>query len=407
MELEGRIIKKGNAEGIALVSKTPVSFFGCVDYKTGVVMEKGHELEGVSIKDKILVFPYGKGSTVGSYALYRMKKEGSAPAAIINQECEPIVAVGAIISEIPCVDKVDISKIKTGNHVEVRGNVVSIGDPQDGKMERGLIVVKLGGSVITLKDDGKPEVNMRHLSRLCREIAEAKREKDFSLVVVHGAGPFGHVPAKKYGLDKGLASPGQVKGISETHQSMEKLNYIVVEELRRNGMDAISFQPSSGGMLRDGKLIKFPVDVMDKMLRTGLVPVSYGDVLIDEQRGAGILSGDHLVPYLARELSASRVLLVADVPGLFDSDPKKNRKAKLLKEVSRKNIHEINEVSGARGVDVTGGMARKLDELLGLADCGIESEVIDGRKIRLLKRALLGERGLGTIIKYSGLKAGV
>lgn len=117
MELKGRTIKSGRAEGIALVSKTPLSFFGCINPDTGIVTEKGHELKGKSIKDKILVFPHGKGSTVGSYALYRMKKNGTAPRGIINRECEPIVAVGAIISEIPCVDKVDILKIKTGDKV--------------------------------------------------------------------------------------------------------------------------------------------------------------------------------------------------------------------------------------------------------------------------------------------------
>jgi uncharacterized protein len=126
MEQKGRIIKKGAAKGVAIVSKAPVSFFGYIDPKTGIVTEKGHELFGQSVKGKILVFPYGKGSTVGSYALYRMKKEGSAPVGIINVECEPIVAVGAIISDIPCVDRIDISKISNGNTVEINNDVVTI-----------------------------------------------------------------------------------------------------------------------------------------------------------------------------------------------------------------------------------------------------------------------------------------
>jgi predicted aconitase with swiveling domain len=117
MELNARVIRKDRVDGIALVSKSPLSFFGCINPETGVVTEKGHELEGKCIKDRILVFPHGKGSTVGSYTLYRMKKNGVAPRGIINIECEPIVAVGAIISEISCVDKVDISKIKTGDKV--------------------------------------------------------------------------------------------------------------------------------------------------------------------------------------------------------------------------------------------------------------------------------------------------
>ncbi|MBN2015169.1 MAG: DUF126 domain-containing protein [Candidatus Altiarchaeota archaeon] len=126
MELIGRVIKDGRVDGTALVSSEPISFFGCVDPETGVVTEKGHVLEGLSIRDSILVFPHGKGSTVGSYALYRLKKNGVAPKAIINQECEPIVAVGAIISDIPCVDKVDISKIKTGDSLQIEGNKVRI-----------------------------------------------------------------------------------------------------------------------------------------------------------------------------------------------------------------------------------------------------------------------------------------
>jgi predicted aconitase with swiveling domain len=126
MEMKGRIISKGKGEGEALTTTQPISFYGGVDPNTGEVIEKGHELQGKTVKDKILVFPNGKGSTVGSYTLYRMKKIGTAPAAMINKECETIVAVGAIISEIPCVDKVDISKIKTGDHIKVENETVTL-----------------------------------------------------------------------------------------------------------------------------------------------------------------------------------------------------------------------------------------------------------------------------------------
>ncbi len=125
-QLKGRIIYKGKAEGEALVTTMPISFYGGVDPNTGIVLEKGHELQGISIKGKILVFPQGKGSTVGSYTLYRMKKNGTAPAAMINKETETIVAVGAIISEIPFVDKIDVSKIKTGSKISVENDTVSI-----------------------------------------------------------------------------------------------------------------------------------------------------------------------------------------------------------------------------------------------------------------------------------------
>jgi hypothetical protein len=126
MELNGRIIYKGTGEGEALTTTQPISFYGGVDPNTGVVIEKGHELQGQSVKDKVLVFPTGKGSTVGSYTLYRMKKNGTAPAGIVNKECETVVAVGAIISEIPCVDNVDITRIKTGDTVRIENNVVTV-----------------------------------------------------------------------------------------------------------------------------------------------------------------------------------------------------------------------------------------------------------------------------------------
>jgi predicted aconitase with swiveling domain len=126
MELKGRIISKGTAQEEALVTSQPISFYGGVDPNTGEVIEKGHELQGKSVKGKILVFPTGKGSTVGSYTLYRLKKNGAAPAGIINRECETVVAVGAIISEIPCVDKIDISKIETGDLIRIENDVVTL-----------------------------------------------------------------------------------------------------------------------------------------------------------------------------------------------------------------------------------------------------------------------------------------
>jgi hypothetical protein len=122
MKLKGRRIYKGVAEGEAIVTKDGISFYGGVDPDTGKVVEVGHELEGQSITGKILVFPMGKGSTVGSYTLYRMKKNNTAPAAIVNKQIDTIIAVGCIISEIPCVDKIDVNEIKSGQKLFVNGS---------------------------------------------------------------------------------------------------------------------------------------------------------------------------------------------------------------------------------------------------------------------------------------------
>ena len=124
--IHGRAIKKGRGEGTSLVSTEPIGFLGGVDPDTGIVIERGHSLHGQSVAGRVLVFPTGKGSTVGSYTIYRLAKNRVGPVAIINAQSEAIVAVGAIISDIPMVDQVDIAQIRTGDAVVVRDGVVTI-----------------------------------------------------------------------------------------------------------------------------------------------------------------------------------------------------------------------------------------------------------------------------------------
>ena len=121
MEIECHKVASGCARGPALVTKEAISFLGNVDAKTGLVVDPAHELFGQCIAGKVLIFPGGKGSTVGSYVIYQLKKRNLAPAAMINLHSEPIVAVGAIISAIPLVDRVpeQILQIKSGTLVEV------------------------------------------------------------------------------------------------------------------------------------------------------------------------------------------------------------------------------------------------------------------------------------------------
>ena len=121
MKFQGRSINPGRAQAEALVTSAGISFFGGVDPETGVVVEKGHPLQGQTVAGKVLVFPTGKGSTVGSYTLYRMKAAGAAPAAILNADCETITAVGCIISDIPCIDHLPLESFHTGDVLSVDG----------------------------------------------------------------------------------------------------------------------------------------------------------------------------------------------------------------------------------------------------------------------------------------------
>lgn len=115
----GRMISPGIAEGEAVVSPEPIGFYGGIDIDTGIVIEKDHPLEGQCVTGKILVFPRGKGSTVGSYVIYGLQKNQVGPAAVVNEETETIVATGVILAGIPCVDQVDISQFKTGDVIKV------------------------------------------------------------------------------------------------------------------------------------------------------------------------------------------------------------------------------------------------------------------------------------------------
>jgi predicted aconitase with swiveling domain len=129
--LHGRVINEGEAQGVALVSEVAIGFLGGVDPDSGMVVEPGHPLEGQCVAGRVLVFPAGKGSTVGSYTLFRLAQNGLGPSAIINARSEAIVAVGAIMAGIPMVDLVDIGRIQTGDRVTVSGADVTVEGPVD------------------------------------------------------------------------------------------------------------------------------------------------------------------------------------------------------------------------------------------------------------------------------------
>jgi hypothetical protein len=124
MLIRGRGIAKGRGAGPLLVSPDPLSFLSGVDPASGIIVEKGHPLQGECIAGKVLAFPFGKGSTVGSYVLYALSQNGHAPAAIVNAEAEPIIATGAIIGKIPMIDRIEIpmSRLRNGVHVTVDGD---------------------------------------------------------------------------------------------------------------------------------------------------------------------------------------------------------------------------------------------------------------------------------------------
>lgn len=261
------------------------------------------------------------------------------------------------------------------------------------KKQPETVVIKLGGSVITQKQT--PKTLSNHLPRIVTEIKKAMPPR---LVIVHGGGSFGHYTAKKYGTQKGSAgkpTPEQILGFAKTQEAMEELNNHVLEKFVAQGLPVFPLQLSSLVIMENGRIKTFPVHVIRKALSMGLIPVLYGVPAFDTKKHFCILSGDEIVQYLAKKLKASRVLLASDVDGVMTTDPKRE-KAELIRTVSEKNVGKLKFLSSAS--DVTGGMFRKVQELLRLAKLGIESEIINATVPGNVEKALRGKK-IGTTIK--------
>lgn len=253
-------------------------------------------------------------------------------------------------------------------------------------------ILKLGGSVVTHKDEYM-SAHTENIKRLADEIADASA---YPLIIVHGGGSFGHPVAKKHGIAGGLVDKSQVFGFSETHQAMVKLNEIIVDALLKAGVPAFSFSPSS--MLRtDGKrLNELDTGLVEEYLELGMVPVLYGDAVLDSQQTFAILSGDQLIAKFSNDLGADRVIFGSDVDGIFTDNPKLNPEARLLESVSISG-NDAN-VGDTTHTDVTGGMLGKLSEaaeaVKGGADVLMVNAFVPGR----VKAALRGEKVIGTVL---------
>ncbi|MEM1514992.1 MAG: isopentenyl phosphate kinase [Candidatus Bathyarchaeia archaeon] len=262
-------------------------------------------------------------------------------------------------------------------------------------MKNKLTVLKLGGSVITIKD--KPLTpNTQVMRRLAHEIASSEVSP---LIIVHGGGSFGHPLAAEYNIAGGLKGQGQMVGFSKTHNSMVKLNMLIVETLLDEGLPAVSFAPSSLMITKQGRIASLYKDVLEKALEIGSIPVLYGDAVLDYDQGFAILSGDQITARLAIEFGAEKIVFGIDVDGLYTCDPKINHEARLLKEIVLSKLEEMAVVTGcSRTIDVTGGMRGKIAEIIDPVSKGIEVLFINALIENRVYRALKGEEIIGTRI---------
>jgi len=261
-------------------------------------------------------------------------------------------------------------------------------------------ILKIGGGSVTLKDENKREARPEVIRRIAREIKKAKQEKEFRLVVVHGAGPFGHKLVTDYGINDGIKSARDIEGFVRTQNSMKDLNKIFMDIFREEGLLGFPVQ-SSACIIQNGKKIaRFDTSIIERLLETGpdIVPVMHGDMVVDESLGASVVSGDAIVSHLASKLKANRVLMGTDVDGIFGADPKVNPDAMLIKRIDHRNLESVMKSLGeAVTVDVTQGMKGKVMSILESLS-GFDVLIFNITREDDTYKALTGQNVIGTEI---------
>jgi isopentenyl phosphate kinase len=256
---------------------------------------------------------------------------------------------------------------------------------------RQLTVLKLGGSAITDKTrEATPDIPT------IRSVSDQLRDYDSPLVLIHGGGSYAHPLVTRSGLVKGLRDQNQLRSISETEFYLGQLTRIICASLLLRDMRPVPFHPMSFVTFESGSLKKIWLDPLRKALQVGLTPLSHGDLVFDESRGIGVLSGDHLAQLLGIKLEASRVLLGSDVNGVFSQNPKTVPNATHMPEVTSKNFRSILKASNGRSGDATGGMREKVNQALELAKRGCECYIFNLREKNALRKILEGDSTVGT-----------
>lgn len=224
-----------------------------------------------------------------------------------------------------------------------------------------LIIIKLGGSVITYKNRLKPAVRRIVINHLSEQIASLYKTGKYQMIVVHGTGSFGHLIAKKHNLIANIKTAEERLLCAQVAAKIAKLNLLVVSSLQKKLIPAISVPPHAFITQSQGKIVSFDVSIIKRLLGTDGVPILYGDFVFDNKQGYSILSSDIITVYLAKNLGADQIIFLSDVDGIFDSDPKTNKKAKIIPEITNKNLKQVLKgLTSTNGHDVTGQMKGKI-----------------------------------------------
>ena len=215
-------------------------------------------------------------------------------------------------------------------------------------------ILKLGGSVIT---DKTKECTFKKqvMNNLAKEIKKANKQ----IILIHGAGSFGHIQAKKYKLNNGYNRKEQLRGFSITHEMVQRLNSMVLNSLQNNDIPAVSISPHSVVKLDNHKLAEINYTVFEEYIKKQFTPVTFGDVVLDKKLSFSICSGDLLATALSTHFKPERVIFVIDEDGIYTSNPKIDKNAEFIESTTILQLEKLTTASDAHA-DVTGGMGGKI-----------------------------------------------
>jgi isopentenyl phosphate kinase len=231
------------------------------------------------------------------------------------------------------------------------------------------------------------------MDSLAKNIKKANKE----IILIHGAGSFGHILAKKYRLNKGYIQGNQLHGFSKTHETVQRLNSMVLQSLQDNGIPAVSISPHSVVKLNDHKLMSMNYDVFEEYLKKKFTPVTFGDVVLDKKLSFSICSGDLLAMALVNHFKPKQIIFVIDEDGLYTENPKINKYAKLIKSGTRDDLEKLTTSEDSHA-DVTGGMSGKIETIKNISKKGVTTVLLNGNKPDRLYKVLVGEDTTSTII---------
>ena len=255
-----------------------------------------------------------------------------------------------------------------------------------------MFIIKLGGSVIT---DKSRESSFKKdiTNKLSREIKKANIQS----IIIHGAGSFGHIIAKRYNLNQGFKNKDQLNGFSLTHAMVQKLNSLVLDSLHENGISAVSIPPHSILELDDHELCNMDFSIFKAYLDLGFTPVTFGDVVLDKKLGFSICSGDLLIQLLTEHFKPEKTVFVIDEDGLFTSNPKLDKNAKLIEMVDFNDLLDMSTALDSHA-DVTGGMSGKIGSIKKISEFGIDTVLLNGNKPERLYKLLVGKEAKSTTV---------